>query len=84
MRSHRAARNGLIIAAVLCVLGYASYQLLLDDRAKEGVSSLTRTVRNSYTQMNAIASRRRGIVLDEDTAAQNRQHLRKTWKQLGF
>lgn len=84
MKLLKTLRNDLIMVAVLCAAGYVAYQLLLDDKAKEGVSSMAHTVKDSYTQLSNLVNDRIGTIMDEDVVTQNRKDIKEAWAELGF
>lgn len=84
MRVVRFIRNQIILTAVVCAAGYVAYQVLLDDEAKEGIRSLTRTMSDSYGQLTNMVNERIGMVMDDDLVTQNRQQVREAWADLGF
>ena len=69
MRVVRFIRNQIILTAVVCAAGYVAYQVLLDDEAKEGIRSLTRTMSDSYGQLTNMVNERIGMVMDDGTEA---------------
>lgn len=77
-------RNDLILAGVFVVAGYAAYNFLLDDRAREGIATLNRTIRDSYNNLSTMINEHIGTIMDEDVVAQNRANVRESWEELGY
>ncbi len=84
MRILKTLRNDLIVIAVLCAAGVAAYHFLLDDEAKEGISSMAHSVKDSYDQLSHVVNDRIGTIMDEDVVTQNRQEIKNAWAELGF
>ena len=84
MRIFKRIRNDAIILVVLCAAGYVAYQVLLDDEAKQGISSLANTVVDSYRSLTNLVDEHIGTIMDEDMVSQNREQIRNAWADLGF
>jgi hypothetical protein len=84
MRILKRIRNGAIAITALSVLGVIAYQVLLDDVAKQGISSMNRTIIDSYVQLHTLVNDHIGTIMDEETVRQNREQVRKAWENLGF
>ena len=65
-------RNDLILAGVIVAAGYVAYNFLLDERAREGVATMNRTIRESFTSLSNMVNDHIGTIMDEDAVAQNR------------
>jgi glycosyltransferase involved in cell wall biosynthesis len=57
---------------------------IMYDKAKEGVSSMAHTVKDSYTQLSNLVNDRIGTIMDEDVVTQNRKDIKEAWADLGF
>lgn len=84
MRLLKRVRNDAIMLVVLCAAGYIAYQVLLDDKAKQGISSLVKTVGDSYDKLTGLVDEHIGTIMDEEVVAQNREHIKNAWADLGF
>ena len=84
MRILKQIRNGLIAVTALSVLGVVAYQVLLDDVAKQGISSMNRTIIDSYVKLHTLVNDHIGTIMDEDVVAQNRKYVRDAWAEIGF
>lgn len=84
MKIIKTIRNDMIMVLVLCAAGFAAYYLLLDKEAKEGISSMAHTMKDSYNQLSSLVNDRIGTIMDEDVVTQNRQDIKKAWADLGF
>lgn len=77
-------RNDLILAGVFVVAGYVAYNFLLDERAREGVATLNRTIRESYNNLSSMINEHIGTIMDEEVVTQNRADIREAWEELGY
>ena len=88
MRLLRKLRNEAILLGVVCgavcLSGYVGYQVLLDDEAKKGISSMIHTVSDSYEKLSNLVNEQIGTIMDEDIVTQNRNQIRDAWAELGF
>ena len=77
-------RNDLILAGVIVAAGYVAYNFLLDERAREGVATMNRTIRESFTSLSNMVNDHIGTIMDEDAVAQNRQDVKEAWESIGY
>ena len=84
MKLVKMIRNQIIVTTLVCVAGYVAYQVLLDDKAKEGLASLVGTVQDSYGTLSTLVNERIGTIMDDEVVAQNRAQIRDKWADLGF
>ena len=68
---------------VLAGAGYAAYQLLLTDEAKESLKNSYSSIKDAYGRVTEIMSDTHGIVMGEDELP-NQAATRLQWEALGF
>ena len=80
----RRIRNGIILVAVVGMAGVIAYQLLLDDRAKDDIYNVVKTVSDSAHKLGDVVNDHIGTIMDEDVVEQNRRQVREAWEALGY
>ena len=84
MKMLKHVRNQVLLVVGVGLIGYGAYQVLLDEEAKKSLAQAGRTIARSYHQLAGIVNSRIGMIMDEETVAQNRQKIRNDWAELGF
>lgn len=74
----------IVTAGVLTGLGFAAYELLLNDEAKAGVRKLVNAVKDSYNKLSEVVSSITGEVMDDDGTLPNVQATEQQWDALGY